>query len=359
MAKHRHLFLKLVLSVVAVVLLIVLLYLAYVIISYHRLDDNLPLEVQNPIEGSVSSGERYRLVSWNIGFGAYVSDFGFFMDGGTESWARSKSLLLENLEDINKQITALDGDFYIIQEVDIDSTRTYHVDESELVSGTLPGFSYVFAENWDSPFLFYPFTEPHGSIESGLMTFSSFGITDGLRKSVPLEDGVMKLIDLDRCYSVSRVPGPDGHELVIMNFHLSAYTSDGKIAIEQLKLVLAYMQTEYEKGNWVIAGGDFNKDLIGTGSEAFGITGAEYNWAQPIPAEVFEGSDIILVAPFDAENPIPSCRNADSAYWEGQYQITVDGFLVSPNVEVCEASVVNTGFAYSDHNPVLLEFILK
>ena len=34
-------------------------------------------------------GDTMRVVSWNIGFGAYESDYGFFMDGAHESWAWS------------------------------------------------------------------------------------------------------------------------------------------------------------------------------------------------------------------------------------------------------------------------------
>jgi hypothetical protein len=56
---------------------------------------------------------------------------------------------------------------------------------------------------------------------------------------------------------------------------------------------------------------------------------------------------------------VPSCRNADGPYHEGQYVLTIDGFLVSPNVDVTEANVVDTGFAYTDHNPVQMEFTLQ
>ena len=38
--------------------------------------------------------------------------------------------------------------------------------------------------------------------------------------------------------------------------------------------------------------------------------------------------------------------------------LTVDGFLVSPNVKVYGAEVIDTGFAYSDHNPVYMDFTL-
>lgn len=73
----------------------------------------------------------------------------------------------------------------------------------------------------------------------------------------------------------------DGGELVLYNLHLSAYTSDGTIAMEQLKLLLDDMQREYAAGNWCVAGGDFNKDLLGDSAAYFGEADQEYTWAQP------------------------------------------------------------------------------
>ena len=39
------------------------------------------------------------------------------------------------------------------------------------------------------------------------------------------------------------------------------------------------------------------------------------------------------------------------------YEVTVDGFIVSDNVSATAVNV-DAGFAYSDHNPVLLTFEL-
>ena len=36
--------------------------------------------------------------------------------------------------------------------------------------------------------------------------------------------------------------------------------------------------------------------------------------------------------------------------------LTVDGFMVSGNVEVESSKVLDIGFAYSDHNPVEMVF---
>ena len=56
---------------------------------------------------------------------------------------------------------------------------------------------------------------------------------------------------------------------------------------------------------------------------------------------------------------VPTCRAAEIPYEKGVNFVTVvDGFLVSANVEAT-AENIDTDFAYSDHNPVLLRFTLK
>ena len=142
------------------------------------------------------------------------------------------------------------------------------------------------------------------------------------------------------------------------HLHLSAYTSDGTIAEEQLKMLFDDMQTEYEKGNYILGAGDFNKDLLGNSAERFGFEDAQaYTWAQPIPDSLIP-SFLSILGSYDEANPVPSCRNADKPYSAESFVVTVDGFIVSDNVEVKESQVIDTQFAYSDHNPVLLDFAL-
>ncbi len=70
---------------------------------------------------------------------------------------------------------------------------------------------------------------------------------------------------------VSRVPveGSD-KELVLVNLHLEAYDDgDGKAAqTQQLKKLL---EEETEKGNYVIAGGDFNQEFSNYDNSAYPI----------------------------------------------------------------------------------------
>ena len=349
---------KIVLCILLALVLVVGGYVAYVLIDYHRIGDQ-ELAVQNgAAETSIAVGETYKIVSYNIGFGAYESDYGFFMDGGTESRAWSEERLTANLDRIARTLTDQNADFYLVQEVDIDSTRSYHVDEREPIYAALSWENSVFCQNYDSPYLMYPVTKPHGASQSGLLTFSTAQISDARRMELPVEPGFRKLLDLDRCYSVSHIPVDGGKALALYNFHLSAYTSDGTIATEQLTLLLADMQAEYDAGNWCVAAGDFNKDLLGDSSAYFGASDTDYAWAQPIPEGTFDGYDVSLAPPLDESDPVPSCRNADGPYHEGQYVLTVDGFMVTPNVAVSAAEVIDTGFAYSDHNPVKMTFTL-
>lgn len=343
--------------VLTALLAVVVIYVAYVLLSYHRIGD-AELEISGAGQGEVQTGQTYTLTAYNIGFGAYESDFGFFMDGGTESWAWSEERLNENLAHIAAFLAEQDSDFYLLQEVDRDSTRSYHVDQVAAIVPSLGQASYTWAQNYDSPFLFYPFTQPHGASVSGLVTASRFPITSAKRVELPIEESLMKLIDLDRCYSVQRFAVEGGKELVLYNLHLSAYTSDGTIANEQLDLLLSDMEAEYQAGNYCVAGGDFNKDLLGDSEAYFGASEQEYTWAQPIPAGVLDQYHMTLVAPLTEDDPVPSCRNADGPYHAGQYVLTVDGFLVSPNVAPVSSAVVDLGFAYSDHNPVELQFDL-
>ncbi len=338
-------------------------YAAYVILAYERLEDRLPLTVEGTAsaeQAEVALGKSYRIASYNLGFGAYSADYSFFMDGGTESRARSPEAVRQNIAGALDALEPYDADFFLFQEVDVDGTRSHHIDEAALVTRWLgQSFDTVFAQNYDSPYLFWPLLEPHGANRAGQITASRFPITQAVRRSLPIEGGFMKFLDLDRCYSVCRVPVENGRELVLYHLHLSAYTSDGSIAGEQLDMLLADMQQEYEAGNYVVAGGDFNKDILGDSDRVFGNQPGAFTWAQPIPpGQIPPGFS--LVAPFDPEDPVPSCRNANEAYDpDSSYVVTVDGFLVSDNVQLLDAQVIDTGFQWSDHNPVYLDFALK
>lgn len=355
--------LKLLLILILIVVLIAAGYAAYLFIDYHRLDDNLALTPEGSASGEVvdvSADSPYHLTAWNIGFAAYTDQFSFFMDGGLYSRAFSKEATIENMNAIIGELAKQRSDFYLIQEVDFGSTRSYKVDEKKMIEDSFSDkYASTFGVNYDSSYLFYPLTSPIGASKSGVTTLSSYGITEAVRRSFPIQTGVAKFLDLDRCYTVSRIPCSNGKDLLLINLHASAYTTDDTIVKQQMEMLTGTIKEEYDKGNYVIAGGDFNMDLLGDSASIFGVSGEDYSWANPFPEEILpEG--VKLYAPYDPANPVPSCRNADSPWDpETNFQITIDGFLITDNIEVVSCEVTDQQFAYSDHQPVQLMFRFK
>ena len=41
------------------------------------------------------------------------------------------------------------------------------------------------------------------------------------------------------------------------------------------------------------------------------------------------------------------------------YTVTLDGFIISDNLECLSYENINSGYSYSDHDPVYLKFKLK
>ena len=201
------------LLLVVVLILIVLGYLVYVIVDYERISDKQDLSINAAVskdaerrlqsdEGKVPLEKELKITTYNIGFGAYSHDFSFFMDGGKYSKAIDKQHVLDDVEGAIKSIQSEETDFAFFQEVDIDSTRSYHVNQEEMIEKAFVEYESVFALNFHSAFLLYPVTDPHGKSNAGISTFSKYKIESSLRRSLPIETTFPdKFFDLDRCYT--------------------------------------------------------------------------------------------------------------------------------------------------------------
>ncbi len=361
--KKRSIIGVLVRTVIAIVLIVVLAaigYFAYIMIDYSRIEDNYKLTPSGSASyTSVNKSSTYTVVTQNLGFGAYVQDYTFFMDGGKESWARSKESVIDCIGDGCDTVKSFDPDFVFFQEVDFDSTRSYHVDESKLVADRFENYAFTAAVNYHSSFLLYPFTKPHGSSNSEIMTLSRYSISSGVRRSLPISKSFSKFLDLDRCYSKSRIAAEGGKELVLYNVHLSAYGGSDTIRSAQMTMLFNDMKEEYEQGNYCVCGGDFNHDFTGTSTQDLnGGDSVSFGWAQPFPEDLLP-SCLIRCTNYAGDKLYPTCRNCDVPYKEGNFTIIVDGFLVSENVECVSVTNHYTAFTYSDHCPVVMEFKLK
>ncbi len=342
-------------------------YVIYLQSNYYRIEDHAVLEVENNGENVLKTGDTYSVVTYNIGFGAYGPDYSFFMDTGEmkdgtkTSGKYGKAMSLESVETHTEGalgvIEDLDADFYLLQEVDVDADRSYHVNQKDFVKTAMTGYASVFANNFHSAYLFYPFNDPHGAVQAGLLNFSRYQISEAERRSYPVDNSfITKFTDLDRCFAQMRLPVEGGQELVLINSHMSAYDEGGTIRAQQLELLNSVMSEEYAKGNYVIVGGDFNHAMGEAVAEGFPSEQKFPAWVAVLTED--DLADGVRIVRAENELEVPTCRGADIVYTKGvNYTTVVDGFLVTDNVRAT-AENVDTDFAYSDHNPVKLQFEL-
>ena len=359
--------LKAVLLIIAGLVVVAAVYCAYVLLTYSRLDDVTELEIENNTSLVLRDNKEYSIVTYNVGFGAYSPSYSFFMD--TSTWKNGnvttgiygKGIDMEDVVNNTSGSAAvlreIDADFILLQEVDTPSTRSYGIDMKSYYEATFPEMCSTFAVNFHSSWLNLPLMDPHGIANAGLLTLSYYRCSEATRVSYPVSDSITKVADLDRCFSVQRYSVKNGKELVVINSHMSAYDEGGVIRTQQLEMLINYLEDEYARGNYVIVGGDFNHALGEEYVEAFPGEMAKPDWVNILRDEDLP-STFRIVKPSNGFETA-TCRSADIPYTRGvNYETIVDGFIVSDNIEAV-SEVVDTGYAYSDHQPVVMTFKLR
>ncbi len=369
--KHK---LKKFLVAIGIILLVIVLlvgtYLGYVMLQYYRIDDVVTLEIDRNSENvTVSLHKEYSISTYNIGFGAYNQEYSFFMDegymkdgtyvSGKYAKAVSEEVVLTNTNGAINTMKNLNSDFVFLQEVDKEASRSYGINQYEMFMDSFNEYSSVYASNFHSAYLLYPFNDPIGKTEAGIVTLSNFKINEATRYKLPIDESFpTKFFDLDRCFMVTRYTVSEGRELVLINVHLSAYDEGGVYRKKQLEVLNQILKEEREKGNYVIAGGDFNHDIADSLNE--------FVTDQKVPEWVYvlSNDDLAEGYSFATSKNIPTCRSSDMPYQKDvNYSVVIDGFIVSDNVLVTGVSNIAQEneelFLYSDHNPVELKFVLE
>ena len=309
-----------------------------------------PVTVETPVE-QVLDKDTFTVLSWNVGYCGLGEESDFFMDGGEMVRPESRDWVVENLAGARGFISGVKADFTLLQEIDSNSRRSYRVDEVSELREKL-GMTSAYAMNFSTNFVPYPWP-PLGRVHSGLLTFSRYTVTDATRISLPCPfSWPMSMVNLKRCLLVTRIPiKGTSKELVIVNLHLEAY-DDGEGKAAQSQQLRDFLDEEYGKGNYVIAGGDWNQLFPDT--ESVWPNTHEELWTPGYldEAELASGWRYVW------DDTVPTCRLLNQPYDQDDTENTqyyvIDGFLVSPNLEVESVETMDEYFAFSDHNPVLL-----
>lgn len=349
-------FIKVLLKIIGWILLTIFVVIAGFIV-YITLTDYQPEKIEVIVEKGTHENiqeikqDTFSLMNWNIGYAGLGHDMDFFYDGGKgvrPTRELSKKYLSNILDFVKRNDTV---DFWMLQEVDLKSKRSYFVNEVDLLTSLKSGSYSVFAQNYKVPFVPVPVSNPLGYVESGVLMFSDFPSTESIRYAYPLiASWPDKLFLLDRCFVLSRYPLDNEKDLVVLNTHNSAYVYDSVLRVEELQIIKKVMLEEYGKGNYVIAGGDWNQNPPGYNPNI------NYNSHKFFPSKVQMNSDFMPEGwKWAYDNSAPTNRQNDKPFIVGENGTTcLDYYLVSPNIDIIDVKVIDLQFEDSDHNPVYL-----
>ncbi len=350
--------LKALLCLILILVLAVAALFAWLTVTEYKpaaVEDLTPLSTSYQ---KLSAGQTLDVLSWNIGYGGLGKASDFFMDGGSEVRAAGPNAVGEYLNGIKSYLYGDLPDLVLLQEVDTDSSRTYDIDETAYLTDSQRAvLSRVYAMNYSCSFVPFPLP-PMGKVHSGLYTMTQTNISSAQRIALPCPfSWPTRTANLKRCLLVSYLP-IEGSEsqLVLVNLHLEAY-DDGEGKIAQTKQLRDFIQSEYEKGNYVIAGGDFNQAFPGS-LEVYPNTHPEL-WS----INTLDDSMLPEGWQFACDLSTPTCRLLNQPYnpedtVNTQYYV-IDGFILSPNVQLNSVESVDLGFENSDHNPVRISVTLQ
>ena len=343
---------KRILHVLAALVLVFVLFLIFSTVTKYRPEPLTPISENKSVD-TIYTDTLLKGMIWNIGYGGLSSDMDFFYDGGSQV-RTSKEQTLKNLDHIFSHLKKADSiDFYLLQEIDRKSKRSYRINQVEKLYKLLPNYELFFASNYKVHFVPTPPLKPLGKVDAGLITASLPSPGKVIRHSFPGNySWPVNLFMLERCFLVNRYPVSNGKELLVINTHNSAY-DDGSLKNQQMEYLKNFLLEEHKKGNYIFVGGDWNQNPPKNIYPQKDYADKKY------PMTSVESDYLPKGWQWIADPETPTNRYLDQPYEKGKTQTTViDFFLASPNIKIKQAKTIDLDFQNSDHQPVFCSFYL-
>lgn len=290
------------------------------------------------------ANHQISVTTWNVGYGALGAGADFIADGGENMRALDQATISAAATAIGQQTGQFDSQFILLQELADASILTRGVPVRDVVEGNLPDYSQTYWQDLE-------ITNAPTSlrISHGMGVYGRNRIDSINAEELPQEPGYF-FLNVKRYYAalVARAPiaGSD-KQWVLMNIHLSAFDKDAGVRRAQIAAVFDLAQAEYDKGNYVVIGGDWNM-RISTTDFTHTTDDEHLFWIFDFPPEMLPAG-----WQFGVDPTTPTVRTLHQPYVAGDnYTAIIDGFAYSPNVTLGRISTQNLGFAESDHHPV-------
>jgi endonuclease/exonuclease/phosphatase family metal-dependent hydrolase len=355
---------KKILLAVVLIICLPLFYVAVVLIWGTIFDfqpeSRIDLEVVDTSDRGIIQDSTLSFMTWNIGYGGLGAQSNFFFDNGGFFVAGDKTVTETEqrvdyyLDGIFKFIADNKVDFWMLQEVDRESKRSHDINQYQGIQNMLPGYSANYAINFQNGRVPIPLMQPWkviGHVDAGVASFSKYTPSDAVRCQLPGEyPWPDRIFHLDRCALMQRYNVQGGKQLVVVNTHNSAFDKGGVLKTQQLKHLNELLTEEYKKGNYVVAGGDWNQGPNLQSNTFSIIEGYQQKVPRAIPPTFLEGWSCV------SNYSVPTNRELKNTFDKTQSKVQIiDFFYISPNLRVKEIKGIDMEFEFSDHQPVYME----
>jgi len=354
MPKGINYVIRIMISLIIAFIMIIGAVLIYFTVTEYRPPLREPLKVMGHAGKEIK--DTLTFLTWNIGYAGLGREMDFFYEGGTQvrPSAGDAGRYLKGIIDLLIKNDSVD--FILLQEVDRRARRSYDTDQDNEIQQHLSSFASVYAYNYVSKFVPLPLRNPMGSVKSGLMLLSRYQPQQAVRYNLQSRyPWPKRLFLLDRCFILTRYPMSDGHDLVVINTHNSAFDDAALLRQKELVIIKKTIEEEYARGNYVIIGGDWNQNPLPYDKNQI-TSGDQVKAIMPgIPGDFLpEGWT------WGYDPSMPTNRDVDKPYSQGTSPTTIiDFYVLSPNITLLNVHTLATGFAFSDHQPVLMRIALR
>ncbi|MEB3216497.1 MAG: endonuclease/exonuclease/phosphatase family protein [Nostocales cyanobacterium 94392] len=282
--------------------------------------------------------DELTVITYNIGYLSGLTN--------NQAISREKKLFDDNLKTVIDAFKPLNADFIGLQEIDLDSKRSFNINQVDELVEKLSFNQAGIAINWDKtyvPFPYLPFSAHFGRILSGQAILSRYPITNNKRivlDKVASKPFFYNAFYLDRVAQVSEIKVKN-RSVIIINVHLEAF--DVPTRRKQTEYIQKLL-SEYVDKYPVLLIGDFNSTV------------------PPIPENPQPTIDILLkTAAIKSAFPPEALNNPQIATFPSDKPIVkFDYVFYTPkNIEVIEWRIVDEVKQASDHLPVMVKFRFK
>ncbi len=294
--------------------------------------------------------EHLTVVSYNIGHGQGIKE---------QAWDyRSKEVTENQLNLVADAMAKMDADIFLLQEVDLDSHRTFRMNQLEFLKKKTAHPYHACANVWEKNYLPFPYWPPAqhlGYVRAANCILSRFPLSHHQRIIFDKPEANPFWYNwgyIDR--GIERVDVTLGQQkIALINLHLEAW--DVKSREEQIQVVDKYVK---ELNMPTIIGGDFNTVV----PEAPKLNGflddkdADYSKEKTLPWFFSNAKDLKI--------PNLSKNSEDPAQ---SYTFPSDNpdrrldhiYLIGKNLSFASFRVVSEAGMASDHLPVMAKIIYQ